>query len=245
MPTSDQGLIDIAYEEGICLTPYWDAVKVRTIGIGHTAAAGEHPDQIKQVDVTGAFVLLIRDMVKYEKPVEDLAPWATQQQRDALTSFCYNLGPGNLKQLVSGRSPAQVAAGMLAYNKGKVNGVLTTLSGLVKRRQAEQAIFLRGEYAHTDGMVPLFPVSSTGYPVYTQAKKIDARPYLAAARAIVAGQPATLLPQPTVPKPIPDEGIRLVQRGLNITYKLQPPLTEDGLYGPLTDKAVERLAARI
>lgn len=60
-------------------------------------------------------------------------------QRDALTSFIYNLGSGALDQLTAGgkRSIDEVADMMLEYNKagGK------TLDGLVRRRQAESNLY--------------------------------------------------------------------------------------------------------
>lgn len=59
-------------------------------------------------------------------------------QRDALISFTYNCGPGNLKKLCAGRTADQIAAKIPAYNKagGKV------LNGLTRRRKAEQILFL-------------------------------------------------------------------------------------------------------
>lgn len=240
MKISAQGLIDMAYEEGVCLEPYKDAVGVWTIGIGHTDAAdGGNLRATGKITLQRAFDMYRQDMVKYNRSVEKVYPSANQQQTDALISFCYNLGEGNLRTLVAGRSPQQIADGMLAYNKGRVNGVLTVLSGLAKRRASERDIFLHGKYQHLDGMVPLFPVSDSGYPVYSQRKMIDARPYLS------DGAIPAPMPEPVPPKPVRDENIAMVQRGLNGYFKLSPPLTEDGLYGPLTDKAVERLALKL
>jgi LysM repeat protein len=58
---------------------------------------------------------------------------------DALSSFCYNCGKGNLLKLVKGRNISEVAEHITAYNKssGKV------LQGLVRRRQAEKDLFLK------------------------------------------------------------------------------------------------------
>ena len=61
-----------------------------------------------------------------------------QNQFDALTSFCYNCGNGNLKKLVSGRDAGTVAEKMLLYNKGGGK----VLAGLVRRREEERALFL-------------------------------------------------------------------------------------------------------
>ena len=62
----------------------------------------------------------------------------TQNQFDALTSFTYNCGNGNLQKLVSGRDAATVADKLLLYNKGGGK----VLPGLVRRREEERALFL-------------------------------------------------------------------------------------------------------
>ena len=65
----------------------------------------------------------------------------TENQIDALTSFTYNTGGGNLRTLTqSTRNNQQIADIMLQYNKagGQV------LGGLVTRRQAERELFLGG-----------------------------------------------------------------------------------------------------
>lgn len=61
-----------------------------------------------------------------------------QNQFDALTSFCYNCGKGNLKALVSGRDAETVANIMLSYNIGGGK----TLAGLTRRREEERKLFL-------------------------------------------------------------------------------------------------------
>jgi LysM repeat protein len=62
-----------------------------------------------------------------------------QNMFDALVSFCYNLGYGNLVQLVTNRDKGTVAEKMLlyVYANGKV------FQGLVNRRQAERELFLK------------------------------------------------------------------------------------------------------
>ena len=61
-----------------------------------------------------------------------------QNQFDALTSFCYNCGNGNLEKLVNGRDAATVADKLLLYNKGGGK----VLPGLARRREEERELFL-------------------------------------------------------------------------------------------------------
>ena len=70
---------------------------------------------------------------------------------DALTSFAYNLGPGNLNQLTdNGNRDLQTVFEKIAeYNKAEDDtGTLVPSEGLTRRRKAEQDLFKRG-YANT------------------------------------------------------------------------------------------------
>jgi GH24 family phage-related lysozyme (muramidase) len=84
--------------------------------------------------------ILARDLIRYEEQVlhEVKAP-LTQWQFDALVSFTYNAGEGSLRWLVamSHASLALFPVYMLHFDRagGKV------LSGLVRRRKAEAAMF--------------------------------------------------------------------------------------------------------
>ena len=60
-----------------------------------------------------------------------------QNQFDALVSFAFNCGAGNLKKLCAGRNASQIAVAMPQYCKA--NGKV--LVGLKRRRSAEQALF--------------------------------------------------------------------------------------------------------
>ncbi len=62
---------------------------------------------------------------------------SNQNQFDALTSFCYNCGKGNLRKLVSDRDAATVGQKLLLYYKSEGKA----LDGLVRRREEESALF--------------------------------------------------------------------------------------------------------
>lgn len=141
MNVSDTGVSLVAKYEGCRLEAYKCPAGVWTIGYGHTAGVKEGDKLLNQEQ---AKALLKEDLKKYGGSVNDcvkkglIAFPVNQNQFDALTSFCYNCGAGNLQKLVRGRSAEQVAEAMLAYNKGGGK----VLAGLVKRREEERKIFL-------------------------------------------------------------------------------------------------------
>lgn len=138
MRTSSKGIALIKSFEGCRLQAYRDSVGVLTIGYGHTGGVKAG----RVISQGFAEELLKADLTKFERNVAKYTPFVmNQNQFDALVSFAFNCGAGNLKKLVSGRTPAQVAAKIPEYNKagGRV------LAGLTRRRQAERALFLSGE----------------------------------------------------------------------------------------------------
>ena len=138
MNTSQRGIDLIKKYEGCRLQAYKPIPTEQfwTIGYGHYGPDVKPGQMITQAE---AEVLLGIDLKKYEQAVESTTPFAMNQaQFDALVSFAYNCGVGNLKKLVSGRTAPQVADAILKYTKagGKV------LPGLARRRQEERALFL-------------------------------------------------------------------------------------------------------
>ena len=88
--------------------------------------------------------LLRSDLIVYEADVNRICNYLdlNQNQFDALVSFTYNCGSGNLLKLTKSqtRSCKGIAEHIEAYNKGANNQVL---AGLVRRRKEEKELFLR------------------------------------------------------------------------------------------------------
>ena len=131
------GLALIKQYEGCRLAAYRCAAGVWTIGYGHTA--GVHSGMTITQARADAY---LQDIAKFEGYVNNpayvpITEQLNQNQFDALVSFAFNLGAGNLRKLCKGRTAAQIARAMPSYNKaaGKV------LAGLTRRRKAEQALF--------------------------------------------------------------------------------------------------------
>lgn len=137
MTTSKAGIALIKRYEGCRLQAYKPipAERYYTIGYGHYGPDVAPNMVISQAE---AEAILVNDLKKYEQAVNSTGLTLNQSAFDALVSFAYNCGVGNLKKLVANRTPEQIADAMLAYNKGSGK----VLPGLTKRRQEERALFL-------------------------------------------------------------------------------------------------------
>lgn len=133
---SNNGLALIKKFEGCRLTAYKDSIGVPTIGFGHT-----HEVKMGQtITQAQADAFLKSDCASAEKAVNSYSEYNwNQNQFDALVSFTFNCGSGNLKTLLNNgqRTIAEISSKITAYNKagGKV------LQGLVNRRAAEKELF--------------------------------------------------------------------------------------------------------
>lgn len=152
MKTTKSTLDKIAEFEGIRLKAYKCPAGVWTIGVGHTGGVTEG----MTITRDQAMAFFEEDIQKFEKAVDALGrPW-TQNQYDALVSFAYNCGAGNLKKLVGNRDNQQIADAMLLYTKGGGK----VLPGLVRRRKWEHDLFLSGSEEKKTGN-PYSPPTKT------------------------------------------------------------------------------------
>lgn len=148
-----RGLALLKRWEGLETKAYLDTGGVLTIGYGHTNGAGP-PKVVRGMVITEdkAEEILQKDLVQYENWVKQLVNVpVTQGQFDALTSFCYNVGPdidadtkaeglgdsGLLKKL-----NRQDYRGAAAEFGKWVNDGNRKLKGLVDRRAAEAKLFM-------------------------------------------------------------------------------------------------------
>lgn len=142
MYISKEGLKLLKQFEGCKLVAYRDVGGVLTIGYGHTR--GVYPNQVVTLEV--AEKMLVDDVWFFEHAVKDLVTVSlSQPQFDALVSFSYNLGAqaledSTLLRKLNAGDYLGAADELLRWNRagGKV------VNGLVRRREAERALFLTG-----------------------------------------------------------------------------------------------------
>lgn len=155
MKTSSKGVSLIKQFEGCRLTAYKCPAGVWTIGYGHTAGVKQGEVITQQT----ADDYLRNDLTTYENAVlkYDNIYNFNQNQFDALVSFTYNCGAGNLKSLTQSgkRTIAQIGEKLLLYNKA--GGVV--LRGLQRRRVAEKELF--------DTPIKSDETGTKYYPCYT------------------------------------------------------------------------------
>jgi GH24 family phage-related lysozyme (muramidase) len=126
---------------------YLDAVGVPTIGYGHVIRPDEtFPGKISEAD---AVILLKQDVFVAETAVDRLVRPPSRNyyrcQREALVSWTFNLGEGNLtestmlRRMNEGADYIEIAEQMIRW----VHGGGERLGGLVRRRHCE-AIWYMG-----------------------------------------------------------------------------------------------------
>jgi lysozyme len=143
---SQKGVDLIKQFEGLSLTPYVCAGGINTIGYGNTYYTNGKKVTLKDPKITQkqAEELLKHSLSTYEKAVDSFCrDDISQPQFDALVSFAYNVGTGNLqkstliKKVNANPKDVTIADEFLKWNKsaGRV------LVGLTRRRQAEANLY--------------------------------------------------------------------------------------------------------
>ena len=140
MVVDEKGYNLIKQFEGLRLNAYQCPAGRWTIGYGHTKGVKKG----MYISEAVATHFLIEDVQRVEPTInsyDGIYHW-TQNEFDALASFAFNCGIGNLKKLLKygQRTKSQIADAILLYNKA--NG--RVLRGLVRRRKAERELFVKG-----------------------------------------------------------------------------------------------------
>lgn len=144
---STAGAVGIATHEGTVPTVYLDAVGIPTVCVGHTGPDTSR-DQVGKVTLSPerCAELLKQDTATAQRAVGRLVTEpVTQEQFDALVSFTFNVGGGNLasstllRKLNAGDCHG-AAAEFPRWNRAKGR----VLNGLSKRRADERATFEAG-----------------------------------------------------------------------------------------------------
>lgn len=146
MKTSSSGTSLIREFEGFVASAYLCPANVWTIGIGTTVypngAKVKKGDKCTQEQ---ALEYLQHDLKSFEKTVNDSVKVPlSQNQFDALVSLAYNIGSGAFKnstllKKLNAKDFTGAADQFLRWNKGSGK----VLKGLVRRREAERALFLK------------------------------------------------------------------------------------------------------
>jgi len=144
MKISQEGLSLIKKFEGCELNSYKCAAGVATIGYGST-----HGIQMgMSISKARAEELLLEDISKFEDIVDKAVTVALDQhQFDALVSWTFNLGGGNLNsstmlKVINAGDYEDVPEQIKRWNKA--NGKV--LEGLIRRREAEALLFAGKEW---------------------------------------------------------------------------------------------------
>ena len=144
--TGKKGIDLIKSFEGFYAKPYMCPASVPTIGYGTTRYPNGNKVTLKDISITEqqGVEYLMHDLKTFEKYVDSYCrDDVDQNQFDALVSFCYNLGPNNLKsstllkKVNLNPSDPSILNEFLKWNKGGGR----VLKGLTKRRQAESNLY--------------------------------------------------------------------------------------------------------
>lgn len=142
MKTSKTGINLIKQFEGTVLKVYKDAVGKDTIGVGHLIKSGESFTTLTQQQAED---LLAKDLIQFEVGVTKAVKVPLKQnQFDALVSFSFNLGIGNLNSstLLKKLNVGDYQGASSEFERwNKAGGVV--LKGLTRRRLAEKELFLK------------------------------------------------------------------------------------------------------
>lgn len=142
-----QRCIDLIKQfEGFYPNAYLCPASVPTIGFGSTMWADGRKVKLGEViSMENAEKLLQWEINNKVHCLNKLR--LNQNQFDAMMSFVYNVGVGNLmkstlyKKALLNPNDETIRDEFMKWNKARVKGVLTPLKGLTRRREAESKLY--------------------------------------------------------------------------------------------------------
>jgi lysozyme len=145
METNDAGINLIKEFEGLRLNAYQDVAGIWTIGYGHIRTAIEG----MIINLERALELLKGDLKEAETYVTRAIAGSrtTSNQFSAMVSLAYNIGIGNfgkstvLREHKAGNHQSAARA-FLLWDKATIDGQLTQVAGLARRRESERQLYL-------------------------------------------------------------------------------------------------------
>ena len=147
MKTSKEGVDLIKEHEGLRLEAYLPTPNdVWTIGWGTTRINGRPVHEGESITRHQAHQFFVKDLEKFERAIlRNVEVQLSQNQFDALVSFVYNLGEGNLKRstLLKKLNARDYHGAKEEFKKWVYQGS-NKLPGLVKRRASEAELFGQG-----------------------------------------------------------------------------------------------------
>lgn len=148
MKPSKKAIDIIKKYEGLYLNAYLCPANVPTIGYGTIRYPDGKPVKLgEKITMKKAEELLIWEVEKISGQIPELN--VNQNQYDALVSFTYNLGIGNLlkstlyRKCKANPDDTTIKDEFLKWTKARVKGELKTLKGLVKRRTEEYELYAK------------------------------------------------------------------------------------------------------
>lgn len=142
--TSHKGIELIKAFEGCKLKSYKCPAGVWTIGFGNTYYLdGSKVLMGQKISQAEADMLLLKLLPKYEATVDrNIKVTVTQNQYDALVSFCWNCGSSEtLFRLINQKSSDELIYQFWTTHYIKGGGKV--LAGLVRRRKTEADLFIK------------------------------------------------------------------------------------------------------
>jgi lysozyme len=150
MKPSQNCILIVKQFEGYFSHSYLCPASVWTIGFGSiTWMDGQPVKQNQTIDMAGAEKLLMWELTKKSRFLDDMKLNINQNQFDSLCSLIYNIGEGNfskstlLKKIKKNPGDITIRDEFMKWNKARVNGTLTALKGLTRRRNLEANLYFK------------------------------------------------------------------------------------------------------